>query len=95
MCFGVSSAIEIVAGLRSSSPDWMANWVAAALEGEFVIPGSDASEVLQFGVIAESVPKRTLVRRRRMSKNDEDQSEATTWIISDFSEEEAMAMRSA
>jgi hypothetical protein len=28
-------------------------------------------------------------------KNDEDQSEATDWIISDFSEEEAMARRSA
>jgi hypothetical protein len=33
--------------------------------------------------------------RRSNEKNDEDQSEATDWIISDFSEEEAMARRSA
>jgi hypothetical protein len=33
--------------------------------------------------------------QRKNEQNDEDQSEATTWIISDFSEEEAMARRSA
>jgi hypothetical protein len=33
--------------------------------------------------------------RTPSEKNDEDQSEATDWIISDFSEEEAMARRSA
>jgi len=33
--------------------------------------------------------------RTSNEKNDEDQSEATTWIISDFSEEETMARRSA
>ena len=32
---------------------------------------------------------------KKNEQNDEDQSEAATWIISDFSEEEAMARRSA
>ena len=33
--------------------------------------------------------------QNKNEQNDEDQSEATIWIISDFSEEEAMARRSA
>ena len=33
--------------------------------------------------------------QKKNEQNDEDQSEATDWIIFDFSEEEAMARRSA
>jgi hypothetical protein len=38
---------------------------------------------------------RNQMRPIKNEQNKEDQSEATAWIISDFSEEEAMAKRSA